>query len=306
MAFCLVVNLTTRNKLQWNINRNSYIFIHENAFECVVCEMAAICLGINVLTCNNSSTEGSLHTRQWCSSMNAKTHLRTWWDSKIRHLKALLLLREEYSRINISLPWVLMPWLMWFLGQQYPWWWLCRIRWKQLLLCKHIVLSHLRLRRLPGNRDSRYRHPTASKIFSENGFNRMTSSNANIFRVTGHLCRNSSVPGGFHTHKGQWRGALMFSLICTRINGWVNNGDAGDLRRHRAHYDVTVMRRMLCSRNSHPICWNQTVSPVPFRNISITKYPVYVLPSTIFVFQSKHLTKRLFQFCSEHTIFVKH
>ena len=43
------------------------------------------------------------------------------------------------------------------------------------------------------------------------------------------------------THKDQWRGALMFSLICTWINGWVNNGKAGDFRRHRAHYDVTVM-----------------------------------------------------------------
>ena len=42
-------------------------------------------------------------------------------------------------------------------------------------------------------------------------------------------------------HKGQWRGALMFSLICVWINGWVNNREAGDLRRHRAHYDVTVM-----------------------------------------------------------------
>ena len=42
-------------------------------------------------------------------------------------------------------------------------------------------------------------------------------------------------------HKGQWRGALMFSLICTWINGWVNNRKAGDLRRHRAHYDVRVM-----------------------------------------------------------------
>ena len=41
-------------------------------------------------------------------------------------------------------------------------------------------------------------------------------------------------------HKGQWRGALMFSLICTLINSWVNNGEAGDLRRYRAHYDVTV------------------------------------------------------------------
>ena len=43
-------------------------------------------------------------------------------------------------------------------------------------------------------------------------------------------------------HKGQWRGALMFSLICVWINGWVNNREAGDLRRHRAHYDVSVMK----------------------------------------------------------------
>ena len=42
-------------------------------------------------------------------------------------------------------------------------------------------------------------------------------------------------------HKGQWRGALMFSLICSWIDGWVNNGEAGDLRRHRVHYDVIVM-----------------------------------------------------------------
>ena len=42
-------------------------------------------------------------------------------------------------------------------------------------------------------------------------------------------------------HKGQWRGALMFSLICAWINGWVNNHEAGDLRCRRAHYDVTVM-----------------------------------------------------------------
>ena len=42
-------------------------------------------------------------------------------------------------------------------------------------------------------------------------------------------------------HKGQWRGALMFSLVCACINGWVNNRQAGDLRRRRAHYDVIVM-----------------------------------------------------------------
>ena len=44
-------------------------------------------------------------------------------------------------------------------------------------------------------------------------------------------------------HKGQWRGALMFSLICPIqwINGWLNNREAGDLRSYRAHFDVTVM-----------------------------------------------------------------
>ena len=41
--------------------------------------------------------------------------------------------------------------------------------------------------------------------------------------------------------KGQWRRALMFSLICAWINGWVNNREAVDLRRHRAHCDVTVI-----------------------------------------------------------------
>ena len=41
--------------------------------------------------------------------------------------------------------------------------------------------------------------------------------------------------------KGQWRGALMFPLICTPINDWAINREAGDLSRHRAHYEVTVM-----------------------------------------------------------------
>ena len=46
---------------------------------------------------------------------------------------------------------------------------------------------------------------------------------------------------GNSPHKGQWRGALMFSLISAWTNGWVNNREAGDLRRHHTHYDVTVM-----------------------------------------------------------------
>ena len=54
------------------------------------------------------------------------------------------------------------------------------------------------------------------------------------------LCAGNSSPVN-SPHKGQWHGALMFSLICARINGWANNGEAGDLRLHRAHYDVIVM-----------------------------------------------------------------
>ena len=42
-------------------------------------------------------------------------------------------------------------------------------------------------------------------------------------------------------HKDQWRGALVISLISAWTNGWANNGHAGDLRRHRAHDDVTVV-----------------------------------------------------------------
>ena len=52
--------------------------------------------------------------------------------------------------------------------------------------------------------------------------------------------------------KGQWRGALMFSSICAWINGWVKNREAGDLRCHRAHYDVTVMMFLHTNNAAHP------------------------------------------------------
>ena len=53
-------------------------------------------------------------------------------------------------------------------------------------------------------------------------------------------------------HKGQWRGALIFSLISVWINGWVNKREAGDLTRHRGHYDVNIMIKL---SNQH-ICQN--------------------------------------------------
>ena len=50
-------------------------------------------------------------------------------------------------------------------------------------------------------------------------------------------------------HKGQWRRTLLFSLICVWTNGWVNNRDAGDFRRNRAHYDLIIM--LWCVRSRH-------------------------------------------------------
>ena len=64
----------------------------------------------------------------------------------------------------------------------------------------------------------------------------MTSSNGNIFRVTG--------PLSWETTSHRWiprtQRALMFSLICAWTNCLVNCRDAGDFRLHRTHYDVTV------------------------------------------------------------------
>ena len=67
-------------------------------------------------------------------------------------------------------------------------------------------------------------------------------------------------------HKGQWRGALKFCLICAWKSGFVNNGEAGDLRCHRAHYDVIIMqqscyqqRKLTCltksCKSAHVRCW---------------------------------------------------
>ena len=62
-------------------------------------------------------------------------------------------------------------------------------------------------------------------------------------------------------HKGQWRGALMFTLICARINGWVNNREAGDLRRYCTHYDVIVMKIPILNP-THPFT-NLLLSLIP-------------------------------------------
>ena len=60
---------------------------------------------------------------------------------------------------------------------------------------------------------------------------------------------NSLVAGEFPP-KGQWRGALMSSLVCAWTNGWVNNRNYDDMRRHR----LAVISYQFESM-AHPLTW---------------------------------------------------
>ena len=79
-------------------------------------------------------------------------------------------------------------------------------------------------------------------------------------------------------HKGQWRGALMFSLICVWINGWVNNREAGDFRRYRANYDVTVMNCL--PHKGHLNIWEQNTTMWMIKT-STNKYTIIISGWTV-------------------------
>ena len=76
-------------------------------------------------------------------------------------------------------------------------------------------------------------------------------------------------------HRGQRRGSLMFSLIYVWINCWVNNREAGDLRRNRAHYDVTVMICTFLNEN----VWILIKIPLKF----VLKGPMNDIPALIYM-----------------------
>ena len=76
-----IVNLNLRDKLLWNLKRNSYIFIQENAFQNVVWELASICLGLNVLN--------------WIS-------LRVWYKIESPYTLTMANLRNQISCIVLA------------------------------------------------------------------------------------------------------------------------------------------------------------------------------------------------------------
>ena len=87
------------------------------------------------------------------------------------------------------------------------------------------------------------------------------------------ICAGNSPSPVNSPHKGQWRGALMYILMCAWINGWVNNGEAGDLRRHRTYYDVTVMliRTNVCKLSTAEETTNKSLN---ISNVVINTVPI--------------------------------
>ena len=67
----------------------------------------------------------------------------------------------------------------------------------------------------------------------------MTSSSENISVLLA-LCAGKSPVIGDFPHVSHIF-LFMYSLICAWLHGWVSHRDAGNLRCHRAHYDVTKM-----------------------------------------------------------------
>ena len=116
--------------------------------------------------------------------------------------------KTEYPGRTRWIPWPLMPWLFTSPEYQHPWYWLFRI------------------------------------------YGYVYSMHDDVIKWK-HFPRYWPFVRGIHRspvnspHKGQWRGALMLTLICVWINGCVNNREAGDLRRYCAHYGVTVMEELL-------------------------------------------------------------
>ena len=73
-----------------------------------------------------------------------------------------------------------------------------------------------------------------------------TLSNGDIFRVNGPLCGEFTGHWWIPLTKASDAELWRFLLIYAWADGWVNNREAGDLRRHHVHYDVTVMYKMCC------------------------------------------------------------
>ena len=76
-----------------------------------------------------------------------------------------------------------------------------------------------------------------------------------IFSASLALCAGISPVNGEFPSQSPVTQSFMFSLIWAWTNGWVNNRNASDLRRHHAHYDVAVLLSQLDCVHSAGAHW---------------------------------------------------
>ena len=103
----VIVNWTLRNKFQWNSNHNTKLFIHRNASENIICEMAAILPRGKWVATNmqQAITRTNVDKGMWCHMVSqGGTHklYSTVWNAK-----------ENVQGICI------MPWLIYNLTPEY-------------------------------------------------------------------------------------------------------------------------------------------------------------------------------------------
>ena len=118
----IIVNWILRNKFQWNLNRNSYIVIHENEFDYVVWKTAAI---LSRPECVNNDVCG-VHNKIWLAWGLAETSI---WITSVFMSKRVILIRcvikQGHGRRKTDQPFLYqMQWsLNWyFIALVWPFW----------------------------------------------------------------------------------------------------------------------------------------------------------------------------------------
>ena len=105
---------------------------------------------------------------------------------------------------------------------------------------------------------------------------------------------NSPVTGEFPSQWPVVRSIDIF-FICAWINGWVNTGEAGDVRRHRAHHDVTVMMfRPTWNFANHQ--WNEVYTYSKMKRVfpNLLYRTIYIFPPVTGEFPSQRPVTRCF------------
>ena len=122
-------------------------------------------------------------------------------------------------------------WILLIINQN----WLTKC-WHRSMSSLSVTLLNLYSAQKPGTQT--HPLPTGTRFFRHI---MMTSSNRNLFRVTGHLCGEFTGPRWIPRTKTSDAELWCFLWSAVGLKGWINNREAGDLRRYRVHYDVTVM-----------------------------------------------------------------